>query len=82
MLTESMRLKLEYEQIRLGRYGGIKQGVAYSNEDLYEAYELWATATGNREREWDTYSDIRDGVPRGTNWRIRRKRMETLGRFH
>ena len=81
MLTDSLKLKLEYEQTRLYRYIGIKTNIEYFAEDLYEAYFVWYSAsTGNREKEFDAYCDIRDHVPRGTNWRLRSKRMES--RFH
>lgn len=78
MLTDSLRITLEYEQTRLYRYIGIKGRVEYSAEDFQEAYFVWTTSsTGNREKEWDAYCDMRDHVPRGTNWRIRRKLMQS-----
>lgn len=78
MLTDSLRITLEYEQTRLYRYLGIKQRIDYTSDDFRDMYVLWVTSsTGNREKEWDNYCDIRDRVPRGTNWRIRRKLMQS-----
>lgn len=81
MITGTIPLKFEYETTRLGRYGEVKQNVFYTPIDLANAYGQWAnTPTHRRDREWDTYCDIRDCVPLGANGEIRKKRNEK--RFH
>jgi hypothetical protein len=62
----------EYEQIRLGRYGNVRQNVYYSPEEWRDAYLAWALYTHTREDRWDAYCDIRDAVPPGTNDKIRK----------
>lgn len=76
MITETGRLRLEYESTRLGRYGDTRQDVAHPPVDLVNAYWEWShTPSHKREPEWDTYCDIRDRVPRGTNAKIRKRRL-------
>ena len=74
VITETARLKIEYELTRLGRYKDTKQNVSYTDKDLAYAYYNWAMAGTHREYQWDLYCDIRDRVPEGTNSAIRRER--------
>lgn len=78
MIEYDLPLKETYEPTRLGRYGNIRQDVSYPPIEFQLVYDAWARGRKHdREHEWDTYCDIRDSVPRGTNKRIRRKRMES-----
>lgn len=74
MITDPESIRQQYEHARLSRYSGIKRGIWYSNEDLQFTYDIWANHPYGREHLWDDYCDARDGVPRGTNARIRKDR--------
>jgi hypothetical protein len=77
ILHRSMRLELEYEQTRLTRYQNVRTNVFYPPAEIMAAYEAWATSySGKRDMEWDDWSDVRDGVPRGTNAQIRRNQIK------
>ncbi len=81
MLTDSLRLKHEYEPTRLQRYGDIRQDTFYTPQEFANAYWEWCnTPSHKRDREWDFYTDIRDRVPMGTNADIRKHR--NANRFH
>lgn len=72
MITDSMRIQIEYEPTRLYRYRDAKRA-NHTQEEFDAAYYEWANAQMGREREWDNYCDIRDGYTLGTNAKIRRK---------
>lgn len=75
MITSTERLKIEYECSRMGRYKGYRIGIKYTSLELSVAFENWCEGKShNREMEWDDYCDVRDGVSRGTNGKIRRER--------
>ncbi len=76
MLTDSLRLKLDYERTRLNRYGRDVKTATYTEEEYLEAYNDWVTHPYGREHLWDLYCDVRDRVPMGTNATIRRRREE------
>lgn len=81
MITESGRIRIEYEPTRLGRYGDTKRDVGYAPVDLLNAYWEWShTPSHKREPEWDLYCDVRDRVPMGTNAKIRSQKLSK--RFH
>lgn len=72
----------DYEKLRLDRYKDLKQPrYNYTHNDLISAFEAWAQAGSKRDDEWDTYCDIRDGVPEGTNADLRKK-WRTVELFH
>lgn len=53
----------------------------YTQQDLEDAYRVWATAKkDNRNIEWFTYLDVRDGVPHGTNEAKYNKRFQRNGK--
>lgn len=63
-------VKEDYERIRTYRYSGINPE-KHSVNDFLLAYEAWANAPYGREKEWDIYCDCRDGLPKGTNRKLR-----------
>lgn len=73
MIHDSLTLKLDYELTRLERYKERKRA-DYTVTELAEAYWAWVLAPYGRNTEWDSYCDMRDNVPRGTNARIRKDR--------
>jgi len=79
MITDSQKIKLEYEIVRRGRYAGIKE-TYYHHSELVNAYLEWANAPYGREAEWDLWCDLRDEVPRGTNAKIRKEKLKD--RYH
>lgn len=81
MLKDTEHLKVDYELVRCGRYDGTTRNVFYPQIEMLAAYEAWATAySGKRELEWDEWCDVRDGVPRGTNAKIRAVRSQNVMR--
>lgn len=66
-------VKADYERLRESRYQGCTREASKMN-DYLEAYFAWASAPYGREKEWDTYCDLRDGLPKGTNRRLRASR--------
>lgn len=80
MIVDPLNIQRDYEHTRLARYGAEPRDVYYSPEDMIKAYLAWANHPYGREHQWDSYSDVRDGVPWGTNARIRKKRQDN--RFH
>jgi hypothetical protein len=62
----------DYELTRLGRYGNLRQNTSYTIQEMAVAYWAWAHASYNRQGFWDTYCDVRDSVPWGTNDKIRK----------
>jgi hypothetical protein len=65
----------DYEDDRLKRYSDLaenEKNIEYDQKELVASYKEWQKAeTYGRDRKWDMYCDIRDGVKIGTNAQIR-----------
>lgn len=68
--------KVKYEDERMTRYKGVKR-VEYPHLNLQAAYSIWVSAKIDREKMWDVYCDVRDCVPIGTNFNIRKGEKES-----
>ncbi len=70
-----LNLKIRRATERIGTRSKPKKLVEYSQDELREAFQLWAGLPSDFEMErvkaWENYCDVRDGLPKGTTRAIR-----------